>query len=89
MKLNILPAEVTGKRFRLTWPTLPNNRDQPRAKTPAATELAFSNAHTGRSHEGCRLMLPHVAVRSLTTRAVASRNAIISGAEKAAFTIGA
>lgn len=42
MKLNVLTAQGNGRRFRLTWPTLPNNRDQPRAKAPAATELRLS-----------------------------------------------
>lgn len=42
MKMNVLTAQGSGKRFRLTWPTLPNNRDLPRAKAPAPTDLRLS-----------------------------------------------
>lgn len=42
MKMNMLTTQGNGKRFRLTWPTLPNNRDLPRAKAPAPTELRLS-----------------------------------------------
>lgn len=42
MKMNVVTTQGSGKRFRLTWPTLPNNRDQPRAKAPAPSELRLS-----------------------------------------------